>query len=396
MGWSFAGLAISFVFFVRPDLVISRSFNMQLSVAGRRAHRGFTLIELLVVIAIIAVLIALLLPAVQAAREAARRAQCTNNLKQIALASLNYESSNGTYPMGWFGPPIPNTYNGLAPCQSSNPIGHTAFVYILPYIEGGASYNAWNIQRVYNSVSNGTGSGNKIASYICPSDSPSAPDPAGDFVVAQGSYAAVEGTQEQLIWNWATSTPLPDLNGQFANTCNSGPGDGVFAPYYCQKISALTDGTSNTLLFGEMTRFINEPGGSNFQFNYAAGWWTGPPWGAATPYWGKNDLRITGLGSTVARPNSPPDLVGTLKTLCFGGCGAAFPPDWGNLSSTPTGKCFPCTNWGQIAFRSPHPGGLNFAKADGSVMFVKNSISLTTYRALGTRAGGEVVSSDQY
>jgi len=366
---------------------------MQIPFSRRSVRQGFTLIELLVVIAIIAVLIALLLPAVQAAREAARRAQCVNNLKQIALAAVNYESSNGTYPMGWSGFAPPNTYPGLAACQSNNPIGHTAFVYILPYLEGGASYNAWNLLRVYNSVTNNTGSNNKLASYVCPSDTPSAPDPTGDFPAAQASYAACEGTQEQLIWNWAIAAPLGS-SGQYANSCNQGPGDGAFGPDYAQRIAALTDGTSNTLFFGEMTRFINEPGGSNFQFNYAAGWWAGPPWTGAS-YW-PSDTRITGLGTTIATPNSPPDLTGILLTTCVYNSGAVFPPDLGNLSLNTLSPTFACTKWGQIAFRSLHPGGVNFAKADGSVMFIKNSIALTTYRALGTRAGGEVISSDQY
>ena len=111
------------------------------------ARQGFTLIELLVVIAIIAVLIVLLLPAVQSAREAARRAQCTNNLKQIALASLNYESANGTYPMGWmYSVLTSNQFPGLTACNSGNPIGHTVFVYILPYIEGGSAFNSWNLR----------------------------------------------------------------------------------------------------------------------------------------------------------------------------------------------------------------------------------------------------------
>jgi len=74
----------------------------------------------------------------------------------------------------------------------------------------------------------------------------------------------------------------------------------------------------------------------------------------------------------------------------------ALPGQLAAASSTPTGSAYQCTNWGQIAFRSLHPGGVNFAKADGSVMFIKNSVNLLTYRALGTRAGGEVISSDQY
>jgi prepilin-type N-terminal cleavage/methylation domain-containing protein/prepilin-type processing-associated H-X9-DG protein len=359
----------------------------------RLARHGFTLIELLVVIAIIAVLIALLLPAVQAAREAARRAQCTNNLKQIGLAAHNYESGNGSFPMGWNGFPLPNTYPNLPTCDTSNPVGHTAFVYILPYIDGGVHFNAWNIVRVYNSVSNNTATMTKVASYICPSDTPASPDPAGDFPVVQASYAASEGLQEQLIWNWANSTP-PDATGQYVNSCNQGPGDGVFGPDYAQKISSLTDGTSNTFFFGEMSRFINEPPGSNFQFNFAAGWWAGPPWTGAA-YW-PNDTRITGLATAVAKPNSPPDTTGVLLTTCILGSPNVFPPDLAKNSSAPGSPCWPCTNWGQIAFRSLHPGGLNMAMADGSVRFIKSSISLQTYRALATRAGGEVISSDQY
>ena len=138
----------------------------------RRDSRGFTLIELLVVIAIIAVLIGLLLPAVQAAREAARRAQCVNNLKQIALASHNYESSVGSFPMG-------NSYRafndpfGGAPCSTA--FGHSAFNFILPYMEGGNQYNLYNFNRPYNSISNATAGRDKVSAYVCPDDSAPAP-----------------------------------------------------------------------------------------------------------------------------------------------------------------------------------------------------------------------------
>jgi prepilin-type N-terminal cleavage/methylation domain-containing protein/prepilin-type processing-associated H-X9-DG protein len=354
---------------------------------------GFTLIELLVVIAIIAVLIALLLPAVQSAREAARRAQCTNNLKQIGLAAHNYESAYGAFPMGWNGFAPPNTYPGLSPCQSNNPIGHTAFVYILPLLEGGNQYNAFNIVRVYNSVANGTAIATKVSAYICPTDTPAAPDPTGDFPVVQGSYAASEGLQEQLIWNWANTAP-PDPTGQYVGSCNQGPGDGVFGPDYAQRIAAITDGTSNTLFFGEMSRFLNEPAGSNFQFNFTAGWWAGPPWTGAS-FW-PNDTRITGLATAIALPNSPPDVTGALLSTCITGSPNFYPPDLAANSSTPTGVCYPCTKWGQIAFRSLHPGGLNMGMADGSVRFIKSSIGQQTWRALATRAGGEVVSADAY
>jgi len=360
---------------------------MLVPVPRRSVRQGFTLIELLVVIAIIAVLIALLLPAVQSAREAARRAQCTNNLKQIGLAALNYESGNGTYPMGWQAYALSNNQiPGVAICNSAIPLGYSAFVYILPYIEGGSAFNTWNLAfpcltSKNNYPQNNTGFRAKLATYLCPSDTQANP-----AFAAQASYGGVQGTQEQEIWNWANVGPLPDATGQFASTCNSGPGDGIFAPYYAQRISALTDGTSNTLMFGEMSRFINEPA-SGWMFNYTAIWWGSSTW--------PGDTRITGMASTVARPNAPADTTGTILNIGLA-CGANFPPDWANLSLTPTAPCYAMTNYGQIAFRGLHPGGVNFVKGDGSVNFIKSSISLLTYRALSTRAGGEVISSDAY
>jgi len=354
--------------------------------ARRRQQGGFTLIELLVVIAIIAVLIALLLPAVQSAREAARRAQCVNNLKQIALAAHNYESAQGSFPIGNRG--LQLVYPGLPPCGilngSSYPVGHTAFVFILPFLEDGVVYNAFNIIRTYNSFSNETAIATKVATYICPSDTDAAPDPTGDIDVTQASYGTARGLYETFAFDWATTSTLPDPNGQYASTCNQGPGDGMFSVEFAHKVQQVTDGLSNTFLFGEMSRFRNEPPGSNFMFNYIGGYWAGPPW-TGPSYW-PHDLRPTSGATCVPKLNAPPDTTGAVLGACF--ATASFPPDWIPVPA--------CQNLGQWGFRSLHPGGGNFALADGSVRFIKDSIGVAPYRALGTRAGGEVLSADQY
>lgn len=216
---------------------------------SKPAARGFTLIELLVVIAIIAVLIALLLPAVQAAREAARRAQCVNNLKQIALACHNYESSQGSFPMG--NRYIDNTsYASQSPCSGSSWFGHSAFNYILPYIEGSAQYNAVNFATVANSSRNTTSFYTKVNSFICPSDLPA---PPYSSPWAQTSYGMSRGTQENIYENWAAFGP-PDPGAEQPGKCNAALGNGMFGAEASIRIAQVLDGTSNTTLWGETSR----------------------------------------------------------------------------------------------------------------------------------------------
>src|SRR5262249_22955529 len=150
--------------------------------------RGFTLIELLVVIAIIAVLIALLLPAVQAAREAARRAQCVNNLKQLALAAMNYESSNGVLPA--------QSYSSWDPVKKFYTFNFSAFVRILPFTEQSPMYNAVNFNLTRFNIENITIATVKLGFLVCPTDNT---DP-------QPIQAAKTGNATTLGWNFGYDT----------------------------------------------------------------------------------------------------------------------------------------------------------------------------------------------
>jgi prepilin-type N-terminal cleavage/methylation domain-containing protein/prepilin-type processing-associated H-X9-DG protein len=357
----------------------------------RTAPGGFTLIELLVVIAIIAVLIALLLPAVQSAREAARRAQCVNNLKQIGLAAHNYESAQGCFPMGNRYIDVACVYAPSGGCSGSCWFGHSAFSFMLPFIEGNNSYNAVNYSLRAQSIGNTTAYGSKVNSFICPSDLQST-----QFVYSTGqlsgfsqsSYGMARGTQENIFLNWAT-TAFPDSNAQNPQHCNAALGNGMFGAEGVVKISMVTDGTSNTCLFGEMSRFKNEPADTYNFWDFTA-------------VFPASDFNSTAINSAeyfpetgafnLPRINSPNDITGTAWQKVFGVCGTgyAIPTDW--LTGCPQAL----TTLGEWSFRSFHPGGVNFTFADGSVKFIKQSISDITYQAIGTRAGGEVVSSDSY
>jgi prepilin-type N-terminal cleavage/methylation domain-containing protein/prepilin-type processing-associated H-X9-DG protein len=369
---------------------------MRSSGLPRSAARGFTLIELLVVIAIIAVLISLLLPAVQSAREAARRAQCINNLKQLALAAHNYESAQGTFPMG-------NGY--MYPAEAAGQCNgtwwhmHSAFNFMLPFIEGAAQYSSYNFSipssRGRNPwPQNATAAAAWISSYICPTDLDSTKRPWDpiNFAVSQythSSYAMSRGRDENIYFNWAV-TAFPDPSAVNFSSCNSTNGDGMFGADFGVKVSGVTDGTSNTFLFGEVSLWPNDPA-------------AGIAWNEAnataaflTNFYFSGEVRPTTGAFVIPRLNSPPDTTGAIFNTCFGS--AVVPPDWWN----PTAPNYnataaaACKILGQWAFRSLHPGGANFAFADGSVKFIKNSVNYETYKGLGTRAAGEILSADAY
>ena len=324
---------------------------------ARRSHssRGFTLIELLVVIAIIAVLIALLLPAVQAAREAARRAQCVNNLKQIGLAMHNYESTHGIFPMG-----VMNYDSRTADVDDNVRKAHSFFNYLLSYVEQGNLYNGINFSIPASGAAQFTTFDQKIASFVCPSDSEIRRYTRAESANAyyQVSYAGNAGTLDSIrYWNGATTNPHDIV------------ADGALSRGTAFYIRDFTDGTTNTMFVAECSRFKNDTEQvKNFGNRY--GLWTTAITGVTRP---------SVIALTVPRPNANilvPDVPASGVT---------------GFRDVPA-----AVEMGQFGFRSQHPGGINAGFGDGSVRFIKNTINIKTYRVLSTRDGGEVVSSDAY
>ena len=322
-------------------------------------RRGFTLIELLVVIAIIAVLIALLLPAVQAARAAARRIQCTNNIKQLGLATLNYESTHGIFPPGQM------------KMTTKPPWGITLFVNMLPFLEQQPLYNGWNFNYGYDNLYGTTArSATVISALLCPAD-----------IIPTNPIQ--NGTTSN---EWYGITSYGGNAGSQSHPFNQVTSDGIFfytgpaAPGFSQvTIAGVTDGLSNTLFFGERSHYdpnydtFSTPGWTFFSQTMGMwGWWASSSGG-----YGLSDV----AESTYAPINY-------VVPVGYGSPGAT------GLSATTftTTYEYPRIN----AFGSLHPGGANFAMVDGSVRFIKQSIAMPTYHGLGTRAGGEVISADAY
>jgi prepilin-type processing-associated H-X9-DG protein len=314
-------------------------------------------------------LIALLLPAVQAAREAARRAQCTNNLKQIGIAVHNYEGGWNVLPAGRYG--YPYLWSSLAS--------------LLSYIEAANMYNAINFAFASETnqlpyPANSTVESAVIAVFLCPSDGQVRVDPTNwggtNYLSNSGS-----GTINNGNFNIVSGAPLPD--GPFYNTS-------------AVRFAAITDGLSGTAGFSEsiLGNNINTTPGSS------------PP---------SDPRRQFALFNTSEILLTFPSSDFVLPSVTVPPC--ATPDQWSgdrgrewsrgsfimasyNHFYTPNSKFPDCTDAGRnaaaIGPRSFHPGGVNVLLLDGHVQFIKDSVAIPSFRAIATRAAGEVVSSDSY
>jgi prepilin-type N-terminal cleavage/methylation domain-containing protein/prepilin-type processing-associated H-X9-DG protein len=299
-------------------------------------RKAFTLIELLVVIAIIAILIGLLVPAVQKVREAANRAQCQNNLKQIALAFHGYHDARKKLPPGM----APGNTSAFQYCCWG-----TWMVPLLPYIEQQALFQIFQNYGGTNSTGPQYGTGvnlqvtsQRLAVLTCPSDTPNAPLPP----ITAHNYGVNYGNT--TIYQNATAA----LGGATVVF-----GDAPFAPTVGYPLLHISDGTSNTLLLAELVQ--------GQRSDLRGFTW----WGPASGF------------TTLAGPNSST-------------------PDRPLQNCDPAAPNPPCATAtvgdpvNQFA-RSRHTGGVNVALADGSVRFVSDTVDLATWRALGTARGNDIV-----
>ena len=327
--------------------------------ATRRLSSGFTLVELLVVIAIIGVLVGLLLPAVQAAREAARRTQCQNNMKQAALALLNYESAKKSFP----------PFCELPRTTTFQPF--SAQARLLPYLEQESAARLIDLDVAVPFTAHPEVAKLRIATYMCPSEENDHERQTPTLIYYPLNYCLNEGT-------WFIYDPV-----------SNEVGDGPFAPNRAFKASEIPDGLSRTLAISECKAY--QPNLWDTSNPTALG--IAPPAtpGDLAPYfggtfdfnghteWVEGDVHETGFTTTFP-PNAEVPYSDGAGTYSI------------DLTSMRDGESTTAPTYAAVTARSFHPGQVNAAMMDGSVRIVADSVNLTVWRAVGTRAGDETAS----
>ncbi len=346
------------------------------------ARRGVTLIEAMVGISLLTAAFCLLAPALRSTREASRQAWCASNLKQIGAALASYASAHQTFPPGAV---------LYSPSDAANGCGHrddmsygntrdfTTFALILGQMNQNAAYNAINFDLraggsntpyPHAGASNFTGLNTRVSSYICPLDSGTSPLRLSN-AYSQTSYFPSGGT-----WNTIAYYSGPECWSQ-------NPGNGAFDTSGAYPVSGFTDGTSYTIAVGEASRFRNDP---DSHYNQ----WSRFGYFVSTVDPTSRTSRPQGLGFEVPRVNADLymfDYIGLPPET-------AWPDDSDYKAWLKTIALY--REFGQWGFRSRHRGGANFLFADGSAHFLKSSIDLATYQALGTRAAKDPISEGDY
>jgi prepilin-type N-terminal cleavage/methylation domain-containing protein/prepilin-type processing-associated H-X9-DG protein len=327
--------------------------------ANRIRRPGFTLVELLIVVAIIGALLAIMLPAIQSAREASRRVQCQNHLRQLAIATLNFESGSRQFPPG-----VRQVLFASAPIYR----GSSLFVHLLPQLEEGTLQKTWDFGDPMHNTLGGISArtASVLPVLLCPSDLLDQ-NPVLQNGVYYGltSYGGNGGTRSYFPSQAA-------VDGVFHTT------DSASEPKSCQRpvrIRDITDGASKTLLFGE--RRHNDP---NYETFVALGWADSlKTWGSWGPSGGRKAIGHVTMSAY-------PPINYQLPFNATSTAGASPPADSGTAFQY-------YVDMRACAWGSDHSGGANFALADGAVRFLVDETSVAVLQALATRAGGESVSA---
>lgn len=317
---------------------------------------ALTLVELLVVVAIIGVLVALILPAIQAARESSRRSECQSHLHQLATATHSFESTRGHFPPG-----VEQELFATAPIYR----GSSLFVFLLSYLEQSSVGSRWNFENPLDNADDGESSltATTLSWLLCPSDEfETNPVTQSNQTYALTSYGGNGGTRPYFP---LTAT----MDGIFHTT------GGASEPLPNQqpvRVRDVLDGMSQTLLFGERNR--HDP---NFERFVAKGWAQSlKTWGWWAPAGGRRAIGHVTLGTANAINYQLP-----------------FTPETATRADPPVadGEAFvEYADRRVCTFGSKHPGGVNVARADGSVEFMSEQISSLTFQMLGTRASGDL------